>query len=628
MAAERRGWDTALHGAKVGVTTIVAALTWRHLRRRIAERGLDPPVPLGERRWRSGCAPPSTRSTRAARWPRSAGRTTRQARALARAARPRRALRRRLGRSTSARSTSCSSTRSAWSRRCRPPARRSASPSWTRRSTPTTARWAVANCHLMRDRFTDRRPRLLHRRLGRGGRRRGAGRGRRAGGGPVSRDRAAEQRRRAPPASGASTATPSTSTARSTSATQLLPGARETIADIREHGGRVVFVDQQAARDRGRLRGEADPARGSRRAREDVVTALDSLLVYLGERHPRRAAADHRRAAGRDDPAEAGWTVVSDPAEADVVVVSFDRTFDYAKLDAAYRAVRHHGASSSPPTRTRTARPRTAVCPTARRCWPRSRPAPAPRAEAVLGKPSAVMGGALLERLGTAPERGGPGRRPAADRRRDGPAGRHGGRARALRRDQRRRRWRSEVQPRLRHRGHLPPASRLNDRPRSSIHDQLRLHAHPHDATVPNALEVLEELRGHRPALRRLQGRRRQHRQLTRGHRRRPRAGPGGDARGGLDHRRGRAPLAARPRCRSASTGSSAAPTRRWGPSPRPAPEVRYCPFPGTVVGHPSVLEGKIEEIADDAAPPDREARRARRRPARLPARRPPTSRR
>jgi hypothetical protein len=29
--------------------------------------------------------------------------------------------------------------------------------------------------------------------------------------------------------------------------------------------------------------------------------------------------------------------------------------------------------------------------------------------------------------------------------------------------------------------------------------------------------------------------------------------------------------------------------------------EVRYCPFPGTVVGHPSVLEGTIEEIAADA---------------------------
>jgi hypothetical protein len=29
---------------------------------------------------------------------------------------------------------------------------------------------------------------------------------------------------------------------------------------------------------------------------------------------------------------------------------------------------------------------------------------------------------------------------------------------------------------------------------------------------------------------------------------------------------------------------------------------VRYCPFPGRVVGHPSILEGTIEEIADSAA--------------------------
>jgi hypothetical protein len=29
---------------------------------------------------------------------------------------------------------------------------------------------------------------------------------------------------------------------------------------------------------------------------------------------------------------------------------------------------------------------------------------------------------------------------------------------------------------------------------------------------------------------------------------------------------------------------------------------IRYCPFPGRVVGHPSILRGTIDEIADDAA--------------------------
>ena len=28
---------------------------------------------------------------------------------------------------------------------------------------------------------------------------------------------------------------------------------------------------------------------------------------------------------------------------------------------------------------------------------------------------------------------------------------------------------------------------------------------------------------------------------------------------------------------------------------------IRYCPFPGRIVGHPSVLEGEIDEIAEDA---------------------------
>ena len=34
---------------------------------------------------------------------------------------------------------------------------------------------------------------------------------------------------------------------------------------------------------------------------------------------------------------------------------------------------------------------------------------------------------------------------------------------------------------------------------------------------------------------------------------------------------------------------------------PRPDGRPRYCPFPGTVVGHPSILQGEIEQIAESA---------------------------
>jgi len=45
MAAERRGREAPLHGAQVGVSTILAALAWRHLRRRIGTGGMDPLFP-------------------------------------------------------------------------------------------------------------------------------------------------------------------------------------------------------------------------------------------------------------------------------------------------------------------------------------------------------------------------------------------------------------------------------------------------------------------------------------------------------------------------------------------------------------------------------------------------------
>jgi HAD superfamily hydrolase (TIGR01450 family) len=184
---------------------------------------------------------------------------------------------------------------------------------------------------------------------------------------------------------------------------ELLPGARETIEDVREHGGRVVFVTnkplESAADYAAKLTGLGIPA-----SPDGVVTALDSLRLYLTERHL------HARLLLVAEPLVGatlsawGWTVVEDPAEADVLVVSFDRTFDYAKLEAAYRAVVHHGASI-------LATNPDPYCPTPEGGLPDCAAMLAAieactgaRAEAVLGKPSAVMGRALLDRLGTAPQ--------------------------------------------------------------------------------------------------------------------------------------------------------------------------------------------------------------------------------
>src|ERR1039458_9234798 len=120
---------------------------------------------------------------------------------------------------------------------------------------------------------------------------------------------------------------------------ELLNGAAETLAALRSRA-RVVFVtnkpletaDSYAAK----LTRLGIPAR-----HEDVVTPLDSLVHYLDEHHPGAALLTVAEELVDDVLRDAGFAVTGDPFDAAVVVVSFDRTFTYAKLLAAYRAVKH-----------------------------------------------------------------------------------------------------------------------------------------------------------------------------------------------------------------------------------------------------------------------------------------------
>jgi glycerol-1-phosphate dehydrogenase [NAD(P)+] len=153
MAAERRGTATALHGAKVGVATVVAALTWRHLRRRLAAgevelrfpteaemeervRGafaeLDPSGAMGEECW-------SDYRLKLARW--------HECRAVAE-----NFLSNWDGQEGRIDALGVDPARLIESMRaaCAPVRFSELDPAVD----AETARWAIANCHLMRNRFT------------------------------------------------------------------------------------------------------------------------------------------------------------------------------------------------------------------------------------------------------------------------------------------------------------------------------------------------------------------------------------------------------------------------------------------------------------------------------------------
>jgi HAD superfamily hydrolase (TIGR01450 family) len=179
----------------------------------------------------------------------------------------------------------------------------------------------------------------------------------------------------------------------------LLPGAAQAVARIRAAGKRLVFLTNNPLRSAAsyaeRLSGLGVPADEA-----DVLTPLGVLTSYLNDRHAGAAVLTVAEPLVDATLTAAEIAVTADPAQAGVVVVSFDRTFSYAKLLRAYRAVRLFGAvivATNPDP----------FCPTPDGGWPDCAAMLAAveactgaRAEAVLGKPGEHMAAELLTRLG------------------------------------------------------------------------------------------------------------------------------------------------------------------------------------------------------------------------------------
>ena len=180
---------------------------------------------------------------------------------------------------------------------------------------------------------------------------------------------------------------------------EALPGAVETLARIRAAGARVVFLTNNP------LRSAASYAEmllglGIQAAEREIVTPLSVLTGYLGQRYPGAVALTIAEPLVDRTLTAAGMAVTTEPSEADVVVLSFDRTFDYTKLLRAFRAVRRHGAvivATNPdpfcPTPDGGLPDCGAVLAAVEACT-------GTRAAAVLGKPGEEMAAEVRARLG------------------------------------------------------------------------------------------------------------------------------------------------------------------------------------------------------------------------------------
>ena len=183
----------------------------------------------------------------------------------------------------------------------------------------------------------------------------------------------------------------------------VLPGAAEALEAIRAHGSRVAFLSNKPleapATYAAKLSSLGIPAQT-----DEVVTSTDALIRYLQANAAGVTILPIAEPLVIDLLHEAGFqtTGLDRPEDADLVVVSWDRTFDYEKLVAAFRAVRAGArivATNPDP-----------FCPMPDGDLPDCaamlaaiEASTGAKAEAIVGKPSRHMSDALLERIALPP---------------------------------------------------------------------------------------------------------------------------------------------------------------------------------------------------------------------------------
>lgn len=184
---------------------------------------------------------------------------------------------------------------------------------------------------------------------------------------------------------------------------RVLPGAPEAIKALRERGVRVVFISNkplQRRRDYAqKLNRLGIPARS-----EDVINSSLVLARYLAREMPGAVVFAIGEPPLLEELAEAGLRLSEDPSEVEVVVASFDRTFDYRKLNIAFQALKRgaHFFATNPdaacPVEGGEIPDAGAVIGALKGCTGRD-------VELVAGKPSPLMVQTALDVLGVSPQR-------------------------------------------------------------------------------------------------------------------------------------------------------------------------------------------------------------------------------
>ena len=179
---------------------------------------------------------------------------------------------------------------------------------------------------------------------------------------------------------------------------KAIPGAPGVIAELRRRGSGLVFLSNKPLQQR-HVYAEKLTRLGIPAATDDVINSSLVLTQYLVREMPGATVFAIGEQPLLDELAAAGLALSESPEEIEVVIASFDRTFDYRKLDIGYQALRL-GARFLATNADRTCPVEGGELPDAAAVIGALEGCTGRTVELVAGKPSALIVDAALGRLG------------------------------------------------------------------------------------------------------------------------------------------------------------------------------------------------------------------------------------
>ena len=119
---------------------------------------------------------------------------------------------------------------------------------------------------------------------------------------------------------------------------ELLPGAKRLVLKLRELGKRVIFLSNNPTKDP-RMYAEKLGKLGLKTPASEIVNTVVTMTRWLLRYHPEATVFPISEEPLKNSLFEAGIRMSENPEEIDIVIASYDRGFDYRKLQIAFDAI-------------------------------------------------------------------------------------------------------------------------------------------------------------------------------------------------------------------------------------------------------------------------------------------------